>query len=118
MSHQFFSEEDLQYLRQTTLEELEELYEKIQTLLDGKRTSGEPEKETLSNIGDMFHTIKGTAGLAGFEEISRLGAVAEDAVASGNGSPDHIVSVLQETSQQLGEMLDKMKDPESGVSHE
>lgn len=76
MEDNFFSEEELDSLKRITLEELQELAEKLGPLVKdlGLNASDAPARDAARNI---FHTIGGSAALAGFEHISDLGAKLE-----------------------------------------
>ena len=76
MQDDFFTEEELRSLRNITLEELRELSARIGPLAAAlaEKPAGQKARKEITNI---FHTIGGSAALAGFERISNIGADTE-----------------------------------------
>ena len=101
MDRNFFSDEQVSTIRNITLEELEEIQERILTLSNG---GAYPVPETVSELKDIFHKIKGTAGLAGFDDISRLGEEGEEAF-SENSDDAGIATFLEDAIGRLDSLI-------------
>lgn len=108
MPNSFFSESERASLRLVTLEELGELAEQLQPLLAG--TNGPLDGAAREEAQMIFHTIGGSAGLAGIKDISAIGAGMESLLkksAPGAPLPDETVTQLRAALNTLLEFLKK-----------
>ena len=85
MDNSFFTDSELAGLREISVSEISELIEQIKAACAGPR-GGTDGGNGGSRVGLMFHTITGSAGVAGLMEISGLAAEAESLFAAGNGA--------------------------------
>lgn len=76
MDKSFFSDADRKKLRDIALEEFEELIGQIESVCGGIETGKVP-AEGFETVKRAFHTIGGSAGLAGLRDISALGVEGE-----------------------------------------
>jgi chemotaxis protein histidine kinase CheA len=79
MKDKFFSDEELTTLKKIALEEMQELYENLQPALEALREDPGDEK-ARKNAELYFHTIGGSAALAGLGDISEVGLQMESAL--------------------------------------
>jgi len=73
MSDSFFTDAELANLRKISMEEVGELIEEMKM----KHGAGSDSAAWLAAVHKMFHTITGSAGVAGLMEISELAAEGE-----------------------------------------
>ncbi len=107
MADDFFSESEKASLRQVTLEELAELAGQLQPLL-AETNSPPPDNAARSELQLIFHTIGGSAGLAGLKEISSLGVEMESLLrkpAPGPPLPAETMEKLRAALRALTEFL-------------
>lgn len=108
MSDDFFTKEELDRLRRITLEELEELYEKIVVCNDNLDKTDD-DAAAIEELGRLFHTITGTAALAGFEKVSRVASVTEDFLKKDSVLPEIIKEPMAKVIQQLNIRISEIK---------
>lgn len=72
----FFTPEEIQNLRRVTLDELSDLTSGLDSLLTRLRNRGAA-KGAVEELSRIFHTVGGSAALAGFEAISDAGSELE-----------------------------------------
>jgi HPt (histidine-containing phosphotransfer) domain-containing protein len=82
MGDSFFTDAELENLRRISMEEIGELIEEI------KAQSVAGSKKWLADAHALFHTIVGSAGVAGLNEISELAAEAESLSDPEHEAPD------------------------------
>jgi chemotaxis protein histidine kinase CheA len=103
MTDDFFSDEELTSIKKVTLEEFGELTERLHRLTAKPELLSE-DIGALGEIGKIFHTIRGSAALAGFKRISRLGADMEALISKVTaGSP-----VSQDTTNRVNSAIKKV----------
>lgn len=108
MSDSIFSEEELKRLKTITLEELEELYEKIVECYENL-DEAEDRAASVDELTRLFHTITGTAALAGFEKISKLASVMEEFLRRDGVTPENAKEPMGKVIQQLNIRLNTVK---------
>ena len=75
----FFSKADRSAIRNIALEEVQELSEQVPGLLE--RITNDPQDgEARKDLERVFHTVCGSAALAGFKDLSRIGRITEDLI--------------------------------------
>lgn len=109
MSKNFFTDNEMNFLKETTLEELREIHDEIKKSL--AIISKNPfDKASFKELKRLFHTITGTAGLVGFKKISSVGSVAEDIAESGEVEPDKTYEKLSHASEKLGTLINEAEE--------
>lgn len=86
MANQFFSDKERSHIKVIAVEEINELIEKIVEICD---TAPElrDEAKCFDEMARHFHTITGSAGIAGFADISEMSMEAEKALKSNPDVP-------------------------------
>ncbi len=108
MRDDFFTREELLRLRKITLEELEELYEKI-VICNDSLDKTENVEAAIEELGRLFHTITGTAALAGFEKVSKVASLTEDFLKKDGVLPEIIKEPMTKVIQQLNMRIHEVK---------
>ncbi len=83
MDESFFTEEELRHLRAVSTEEITELVESLRDAAAGL-SDADSRDDAAREMHALFHTITGSAGVAGFNAIVELAAEAESATAEEN----------------------------------
>jgi chemotaxis protein histidine kinase CheA len=116
MGKSFFSDAEKRSLRQIALEEVEELVEQIEAS-STELEAGVRIPENMTSVKRYFHTIGGSAGLAGLKEISALGVegeiMMEAAERAGQDAPGDILSRIRNLAQIIAEKAGQAARPES-----
>ena len=105
MSENFFSEKEMSNIQRIALEEVRELCERIPGLLDTLRADP-GQAEARNEIERIFHTIGGSAALAGLKDLSRIGVDTESVLRRGPGDQPLEAETL-DTLASAGENLEQ-----------
>lgn len=106
MTKNFFTDKEMNFLKNTTLEELREIHDDIKNTLN-KISKNPFDKSSFKELKRLFHTITGTAGLVGFKKISSVGSVAEDIADAENIDVKETYDKLSDASEKLGTLIDE-----------
>jgi len=107
MSDSFFTDSELANLRKISMEEVGELIEEMKT----KHGSGGDSAEWLVAAHKMFHTITGSAGVAGLMEISELAAEGESLTDPEAVPPDK--DAMNRIRKIMGQIEHHLSEPNS-----
>jgi len=109
MPENFFSDSEIEGLREISLAELREICDKIVLAIKGFNVD-ENGKYTLKRIGDLYHTVTGTAGIVGLMEISGLASEAEDLAKTEDVETGDAISKLRSMTDHFNLMLSGLED--------
>ncbi len=103
MDESFFTEEELRHLREVATEEITELIESLKAV---SAVLSDPDRrdDAARDMHALFHTITGSAGVAGFITIAELASEAETTTAEehlplshdASGRTREIISLMEE----------------------
>ncbi|HOO57588.1 MAG TPA: Hpt domain-containing protein [bacterium] len=107
MPESFFSKSDMSKLMSIAIEEMSEIHEDIIKEC-GVLEAGNATEDTIRNLKRHFHTVGGSAGLAGLNDISAVGVEGEVFMGKNESAPAaEILPVIKELAARLRELIDK-----------
>ena len=96
-------------MRKITVEELAELYETISNSLGNSPGVMDDADGWLKEMTRLFHTITGTAAMAGFEDVSKLASVEENYLHKDDVETEVAMPLLAEITKRMGKRLTELQ---------
>lgn len=105
MKDKFFTDEERNTLKAIALEEMQELYESLQPVME--TLSADPgDAQALKSAEMVFHTVGGSAALAGLKDISAVGVETESLLKKAARPLDaDAASKVAAAAERLGELI-------------
>jgi chemotaxis protein histidine kinase CheA len=103
----FFSEEEMDSLKQIAVEELRELCDGLDQAVAALRVNP-ADADARKQAVHIFHTIGGSAAMAGFTDISAIGISMEGALkkqAAQSSPPDDLLQQIAGAHQKLDSLI-------------